>query len=150
LRVVDQDIGIRRDLAQPAVRCRVAVLVVGDVDDGALSAGDAVAKCALRVMERKVFDAEFPEILWPILEMLKLDVGGQLVETDREVRRSHLCRQHSMQVLRHVRRVKDDAALLRKQRSEEGKSLNVVPVKMGEEQMDGLRLYRSCYDLRAQ
>src|ERR1700742_1110201 len=86
-------------------------------------------------MQRERRDLHVAEPDGRTLNLFKLHVRREQVEAHRKVGIRHLPAQHVAQVLCRTRGVESDGDLRRVERREEWQPLQVVPVKMGEKDM---------------
>jgi hypothetical protein len=141
LRVVDEQIGARRERQQRRVHAGV-VLRVGRVDNAPAAAVHAIGKHAPRVIElhRRDLGRTFLDAL-PRDHLLGLDARAHLVEAHREHGRLHLV-EEGLACPHHAGLLADDLHLgvAHVDRNEERQTLDVVPVVVREKDRDVERI----------
>src|ERR1035437_9244084 len=110
----------------------MAVFVIRGIDNDGLPARDTVARCALRVIEGKRKNrraADFEDGV--VFHLMKTPAGGYLGEIDRNIGLGHLAFEGFLKTA-GAPAMKGDVVVRAIDRPEEGKALNVIPVKVGQ------------------
>lgn len=133
--VDQQEVGFAHSFEQAGVDCCVAGLVVGGVDECAAGAADAVAGGSLGVLERDGEDFRVAhEERFGELDVA--DLGGHARVGDGKEGRGHLRGERGVQALDGGGGVDGDVGGGVVKGGKVGQALQVVPVKVAEEEVD--------------
>ncbi len=132
LRVVNQNVGVLCVVAKSGVRNVVAVFMIACVNDRRAGRLDAIAGCAVRVMQGEgandeVADASGRGIILPINEFAR--------HRDWIIRRQHLRGEDAFRSCWFGARMNARDAIRMLEGREERDALDVVPMEVGEEEM---------------
>src|ERR1700733_4386753 len=137
LRVIDQNVGAFGQLAHAFVELRIARFVVGCVHQHAFFRFDPESQAPLRMIQPRGLDADAVfHVDASVFDIAKTALRAHLVEIHRKVRRRHLLGHHLLNVASPSGRMKVELALgIVVKRPEKRHALNVVPMKMRDENM---------------
>ena len=142
LRVVNQHVGAFGKFADILVELLIARLVVGGVDQDAFPGLKPKAHASLwMVQPHGPHGGVIVQLRLAFLDVVEIPLRLHLAGVHREVRRGHLLFHHALQAAGPAGGVKGEAILgIFIERAEEGDALDVVPVKVRNEDVgrDGL------------
>ena len=149
LRVVDDEVRalqerdvalVTRMLGDPARRAPER-LVVGDVGDARAVAGHAVGDGGRGVIQVLRLDQHLAHAKESLVELVEVDARAQVAQLHREVRVLHLARHRLLEpALEAHRRVDVQLGSGQERRDEEGEALDVIPVRVADEEVEAHRL----------
>ncbi len=139
LRIVDEDVRAFCQFADGFIEGGVAGLVVGSVDQDSIFGFEAETHASLGMVEPSglQLDAVFKRDA-SALDIVKIAPRFHLADIHREVRRGHLIGEHLFEAAHPAGALEEEAALrIHIQRAEEGHALNMVPMKVRDEDVGG-------------
>lgn len=142
LRVIDENVGTRGQLADVFVERGIAGLVIGGIDDSAFRSLQAKPHAALRVIEPLgLYCNAIAEGNFAGFQVVEVANRAHLAEINREVWGSHLFFHDLLKSAGPSGRMEDEAVgRVFVEWPEEGDALDVVPVEMRHENVSGYRL----------
>jgi len=116
--------------------------VVREKGEGTFRRGEPVADADARVIGEEGFNADRAEREIKVTQFINLDVAGQLLEADGEVGAFHLARQDFEQTAAGTLVAEDADAVVRAvERLEKGQALDVIPMRVGQQDVQGDGLF---------
>lgn len=137
LGVVDEDVGAFGVFAQDLVEPGIAMFVIAGVNDDGTVGLEAKSCGALGMVEGEGMDREVLVAEGGFLELDEVALGGEEVEFDGEVGEGHLTFEDVFDFGGGAAGVEGDAVGWVIERREEGDALNVVPMEVGHQEVDG-------------
>ncbi len=139
LSIVDEDICAFSEFADGFIENGIAGLVVGGVDENSIFGFQAEAHASLRMVEpgslelHTVFHGDTAAI-----EVVEIAAGFHLVDLHRKIRRGHLIGKNLFKAAGSAGALERKTILrIGIKRTEKRHALNVVPMKMGDEDVGG-------------
>ena len=133
LRVIDQHIRAGCQFAHVLVEDGVSGLVIGGIHEHPVLGFEPKPHATLGMVEPGGLHHHVVEREAALVEVIKLALRLHLHQADREEGRSHLLLHHALQAAGAAGTVEQEAIGPLIQRAEERESLDMVPVKVGDE-----------------
>src|SRR2546426_3310472 len=140
LGVVDEGVRAGRERDHRIRPSRKRVLCVGGVDERAVVRLDAKRERRRRVKDARGTDAEPPDLLVaPVLELANRKLGGQVIDVDGKERVVHSQAEELAHGAGLLRSADAERSLRIVRGTEKRNALNMVPVEVREQEIDGER-----------
>src|SRR5690348_16798731 len=134
LGVADEHVGIAGIFAENGIELRVAMFKIGSVNDYRAIALKAKTECALRMIHGEGTDND-AGVFGAALDLVKLLLCSQKVEGNGEIGRDHLSFQGLAHGFGRQSGEERHAVRFRIERAEKRQALDVIPVKMGHQDL---------------